>query len=231
MRWFGGPSRQDQEQVLSTLHSLGSTSVPGLAAALSWPERRTQRALEEALRDGSQPVRYDPVTRAVRWLAAPLPAAPPTPAAPRPAPVAPTSAVHELPAAWGAKARCPSCQTPLQPTGTGTGYFCPQCGRLTSAGAARAAEPPPPPPLPNGPPTADRRSQELLAAWVTARPIPCPRCRTTLRHRGVAEYVCPACGHQVRFERTTALPAPTGAALSAPPVAPAAPAASGIGGR
>ena len=219
MRWFGEASRHDREQVLTTLHSLGSTSVPGLAAALSWPERRTQRVLEDALRDGSQPVRYDPVTRAVRWLAPP--ARPATPAPPTvPGPSRPEPTTPQLPTAWGAKARCPSCQSALQPTGTGAGYVCPRCGRLTSLPGGRATEAPPPP-LPRGPPAADRRSQELFAAWVTAQPIPCPRCRTTLRHRGVAEYVCPGCGEQVRFERTHGAAAaggtvPKEAALSAP---------------
>ncbi len=247
MGWFSSGSRHEREQVLSTVRSLGTTSIPGLSAALAWPERRTQKVLEEALREGPNDVRYDPVTRAVRWVppAAPPPAAPSNPSAPTAAPEV------ALPRSWTAAPRCASCSTPLAPTGTGTTLYCPSCGRLRSGPAARAtplpapaprpspgtgpaavSDPPgprrgPPPPLPSGPPSHDRRAQELLAAWMTARPIPCPRCRTTLRHRGVAEYTCPACGEQVRFERTSPLPDASAPARPAPaaaaPPAPARP--------
>ncbi len=241
MGWFSSGSRHEREQILSTVRSLGATSIPGLSAALAWPERRTQKVLEEALREGTADVRYDPVTRAVRYVPPPAAtaAAPPPTAPEAPAPVA-------LPRSWTVAPRCTSCSTPLVPTGTGATLYCPSCGRLRSAPVARAAAAPPvpqpatgnaappavpapvpappravPPPLPNGPPSHDRRAQELLAAWVTARPIPCPRCRTTLRHRGVSEYACPACGETVRFEGGSvrvSTEAPTGPAPAPAPV-------------
>ena len=59
-----------------------------------------------------------------------------------------------------------------------------------------------PPPGAGWPPVNDRRSQELFAAWVTSSPIPCPKCRTPLRHHGVSEYSCPACGLAVAFPKS-----------------------------
>ena len=119
---------------------------------------------------------------------------------------------------------------PLQTTGSTSLAVCPQCGRLSSVRAAATASleapvagPPaarsaaPAPPVPSSSttvgdgsqPVADRRSQEMFAAWVTAKPIACPKCRTPLRHRGVREYLCPSCGHQVRFTAPeTAVAAP-----------------------
>ena len=67
-------------------------------------------------------------------------------------------------------------------------------------------------PAPKGSPELsleDRRSQELFAAYVSAKPIPCPKCRTPLRHRALSEYVCPACGQTVRFPKMGEARAPT----------------------
>ncbi|MGB6501658.1 MAG: hypothetical protein WBG19_09750, partial [Thermoplasmata archaeon] len=111
------------------------------------------------------------------------------------------------------KTLCPSCHVPLLLTGSGKLAVCPECGRLSSE---KVPEPSGPVPVP---PTAaersaatesstDRRSQELFAAYVTARPIPCPKCRTPLRHRGVAEYACPSCGAAVRFPKAAERGAP-----------------------
>jgi predicted RNA-binding Zn-ribbon protein involved in translation (DUF1610 family) len=253
MRLFGGVSAQDREHLVSTLQSLGTTSMAGLSAALSWSERRTQKTLREVARWGEGAIQFDPMTRSVslRPAASSPPSPSPAAAAPAEAPSPePTIAPPPLPKAWGASAKCPTCQVALSPTGTGTAYYCPQCGRLsgarasafggpaaaTSAPATPARAPPPGPRAgePPVPPTplaalgADRHSQELFAAWVTARPIPCPKCRTTLRHQGVAEYACPACGARVAFERSSALPAgaspgpaPPRAPESAPPALPA----------
>jgi hypothetical protein len=78
-------------------------------------------------------------------------------------------------------------------------------------GSEKASAPPAPPapdvssPATSAPKEAetatDRRSQELFAAYVTSRPIPCPKCRTPLRHRALAEYSCPSCGQSVRFPK------------------------------
>ncbi len=229
-----GPSPQDLERLRSTVQSLGTASVPGLAAALAWRERKAQKVLAHELGRPDTPVVYDPGRRVVRW-ARPLPELPAAPA-PSAAPSAPATAVR-LPAApgpvmtsAGLKTLCPSCHVTLQQTGTASLAVCPNCGRLSSirSGTTTAASASPPPPSPPaapprtstttagdaGAPLSDRRSQELFAAWVNAQPIPCPKCRTSLRHRGVSEYACPACGQMVRFP--TAAAAATAVAAAAP---------------
>ena len=241
MRLFGGVSARDREHLLQTVHSLGTTSVAGLSAALSWSDRRTRRTLEEAVRWGGGAIDFDPVRRSVSWHSAPpanpsptiQPATAAAPTVETPAPPPP------LPKAWGMSARCATCQVPLSPTGSGNGYYCPQCGRLSSVrtgSTSPSTDPSASPPAPSGPAApapasaarrpidmngADRRSQELFAAWVTERPIPCPKCRTLLRHHGVAEYACPSCGTRIAFEKSSALPATAGApARSEPPPLP-----------
>jgi predicted RNA-binding Zn-ribbon protein involved in translation (DUF1610 family) len=239
MRWFLGRSARDREHLVQTLRSLGPTSLAGLSAALSWPERRTERVLQDAVSHGDRAVRFDPARRTVAWQtdASPIPNAVSGAAsgavttaveAPPPAPV------PVLPKSWGASARCPSCQVAYLPTGTDAHLYCPQCGRLAaarSAASARPAEPSPAPVRADAPKGAspsmslgpDRRSQELFAAWVTAQPIPCPKCRTPLRHHGVAEYACPACGARVAFERSAGVPIATAPRAAAPaPTAPEA---------
>ncbi|MGD0257457.1 MAG: hypothetical protein ABSB90_06210 [Thermoplasmata archaeon] len=214
-----GPSSADLEHLRSAVRALGTTSVPGLAAALSWRERKTEKILAHELALPNTPLLYDPSRRTVRWgLVVALPpmtvqsavASAPTPSSPM-APRAPSPVYTPT----GLKTLCPNCQVALQSTGSAGLVVCPQCGRLSSArsgGIANRASvstsPPPPPtvapaPRPAAPPSetslSDRRSQELFAAWVTNQPIPCPKCRTPLRHRGVSEYSCPSCGQSVRF--------------------------------
>jgi uncharacterized Zn finger protein (UPF0148 family) len=43
---------------------------------------------------------------------------------------------------------------------------------------------------------------------MSAKPIPCPKCRTPLRHRAWSEYVCPACGQSVKFPKANEPRAP-----------------------
>ncbi|HYA55032.1 MAG TPA: hypothetical protein VEG42_05470 [Thermoplasmata archaeon] len=214
-----GPSEQDLERLRSTVQSLGTTSVPGLAAALGMRERKAEKLLAHELARADTPVIYEPSRRLVRW-AMPAPSTPPTPTAAAPptlpepvrAPRAPAPVFTPV----GLKTLCPHCHVPLQSTGTESLAVCPQCGRLSSAREGRAPETTPaapaaPVPTPTAParaPTApvapgldDRRSQELFAAYVSAKPIPCPKCKTPLRHRSLSEYVCPACGQTVRFPR------------------------------
>jgi len=217
-----GPSEQDLERLRSTVQSLGTTSVPGLAAALSMRERKAEKLLAHELARPGTPVVYEPSRRLVRWAAvvpAPVaaepaesaPALPVSPAAPR----APSPTFTSV----GLKTLCPHCHVPLQSTGSGSLVVCPQCGRLSTARDGRAAEPP----VTAAPATAaatsvpasnldDRRSQEMFAAYVSSKPIPCPKCRTSLRHRALSEYVCPSCGQSVRF--------PKAADPRAAPVAP-----------
>ncbi|MGA8604765.1 MAG: hypothetical protein WB788_06880 [Thermoplasmata archaeon] len=222
---FFGPSQQDLERLRSTVQSLGTTSVPGLAAALSMRERKTEKLLVHELARPGSPIVYEPSRRVVRWAAppvappAPEPAAtpPPLPESPR-APRAPSPVFTPV----GLKTLCPHCHVPLQTTGSESLVVCPQCGRLSSARDAPAAVPATIPSAPSLPtatktePTSldDRRSQELFAAYVSAKPIPCPKCRTPLRHRALSEYVCPSCGQSVRFPKATEPRAPL---IVAPP--------------
>ena len=238
-----GPSEPDLERLRSTVQSLGTTSVPGLAAALAWRERKAEKVLAHELARPNTPLVYDPGRRVVRW-ALPLPDLPAAPV-PESASVNP-SAAYVPPAPMriapslsggGFKSVCPSCHVALQAAGTGNLAVCPQCGRLATARAATSsAERDPPAPAAVAPaPVAprpesasslsDRRSQELFAAWVSQSPIPCPKCRTPLRHRGVGEYSCPACGQAVRFPTNpTGIPNAPPPAAAAPPAPPAPPA-------
>jgi len=206
-----GPSQQDLERLRSTVQSLGTTSVPGLAAALSMRERKAEKLLARELARADTPILYEPSRRLVRWAvpAPPAPASTPAPAAastsePVRAPRAPAPVFTPV----GLKTLCPHCHVPLQSTGSESLAVCPQCGRLSTAREVRNAETVSAPvasPAPKGPAELtleDRRSQELFAAYVSSKPIPCPKCRTPLRHRALSEYVCPACGHSVRFPKT-----------------------------
>jgi DNA-directed RNA polymerase subunit RPC12/RpoP len=242
MRFPFGSRSHDLDQLRATLPHLGrSTTVAGLAAALTWNERRVERTVREWERLEPMRVAFDPLSRSVRLLGVPAP--PTMPAqAPADAPNAPAAVptVEAVTAAVAPPTRprweavnCRSCGTPMEPTGTGSGLFCPSCGRLASGRPSTAL-----PPLPSGPKTplapspsgaptvetstghavSDRKSQEMFAAWATARPIPCPRCRAPLRHDGVGKYRCSACGESVRFSGENGAPKETGRAL-APPAA------------
>ncbi len=222
---FFGPSQQELERLRSTVQSLGTTSVPGLAAALSVRERKAEKLLAHELARPDSPIVYEPSRRLVRWavLAPPPPptdaptSAPPLPEPPR-APRAPSPVFTPV----GLKTLCPHCHVALQSTGTESLAVCPQCGRLSSTREGRSAEPTPaaaPPPLPTAGSSGstsldDRRSQEMFAAYVSAKPIPCPKCRTPLRHRALSEYVCPSCGQSVRFPKAVEPRAPP---VPAPP--------------
>jgi uncharacterized Zn finger protein (UPF0148 family) len=240
MRWFTGRSSRDREHLVQTLRSLGPTSVAGLSAALSWSERRTERAIHDAIAAGYGALRFDAARRSVGWVSPVTPAAAVTAGAPPPlaASTPDPSPAPALPKSWGASPRCPSCQVAYQPTGTDGHVYCPQCGRLTTvarapgrpSGETAPSAPFATPPAVAAPSGADTlgpalRSQELFAAWVTAQSIPCPKCRTPLRHHGVAEYACPSCGARVAFERSAGVPAATRgppASVSSPPLPAAA---------
>jgi predicted RNA-binding Zn-ribbon protein involved in translation (DUF1610 family) len=238
---FGSRSR-DLDQLRQTLPHLGTSStVPGIAAALSWNERRVERTVREWERLEPMRVAYDPLSRSVRLLGPTAAPAAPGVAATVTAPVVtapspPPAAV--LPRAWGGGVNCRSCGTAMEPTGTGSGLFCPGCGRLASGHHATAPPPlpvaapaPPKPaaapgPAPSGAPAittgtghavSDRKAQEMFAAWATAQPIPCPRCRVPLRHNGVGQYKCPCCGETARFVGEGGAPR-----VSTPPLAPPA---------
>ena len=214
------PTDQDRETLRTTVRSLHEATVPGLAAALSWRTRKVERLLVEELTRPGTSMAYDPSRRVVRWAppvsvvwAAPAPTAVPPSSAPAARPtldLGPTlAAPPPVVRSGGLRSQCPSCHTSLVASSSPSLNVCPQCGRLFSSRTASASGPEPetaaPAPAPAeaapAPTTTygDRRSQELLAAYVTARPIPCPRCHTPLKHRGVSEYSCPSCGESVRF--------------------------------
>jgi predicted RNA-binding Zn-ribbon protein involved in translation (DUF1610 family) len=205
-------SERDRETLQSTVRSLRETTVAGLAAALSWRTRKVERLLVEELTRPGTSMAYDPARRVVRWAppAAVLwSGAPPETVAPVPpakVDLGPTlAAPPPVFTSGGLRSNCPSCHIPLVAAASPSLNVCPQCGRLYTSRAAIGAPPAPQAPAasssekPPAPSYGDRRSQELLAAYVTASPIPCPRCRTQLRHRGVSEYCCPSCGETVRF--------------------------------
>jgi predicted RNA-binding Zn-ribbon protein involved in translation (DUF1610 family) len=230
-----GPSPDEVDRLRATVRSLGTASVPGLAAALSLRERKVERLLAHELARPGSPVIYDPGRRLVRWAApAPIPAAAPPgsvtpPAVAKRAVERPKAAPAPVLVGTRIKVVCPSCHVALLDAGTGALAVCPECGRLSKGGALEARAPasaPAPPPAaaaPASPPTdgrsplslGDRRSQELFAAYVTSKPIPCPKCGVALRHRGVSQYSCPQCGGLVRFPKASEL---VGARPSAPSV-------------
>lgn len=231
-------SDEELDRLRAAVQMLGSTTVPGLSAALGCRDHRTEKLLARELARPGTPLVYEPLRRTVRLIppAAGIPGPPPSetaiPSVPRtPVRTAAAGSTRGAPPSIGVKGTalkslCPSCHLPLIATGSGSLSVCPQCGRLAAARASEESSPSVEPavtPTPGAgdggsrPPTAqtDRRSQELFAAYVTSRPIPCPRCRSTLRHRGVSEYGCPSCGQLVRFPQSGG----PGAVVMAPPLA------------
>ena len=88
---FFGPSQQELERLRSTVQSLGTTSVPGLAAALSVRERKAEKLLAHELARPDSPIVYEPSRRLVRWaVLAPTPPATDAPDERASAPRAPT---------------------------------------------------------------------------------------------------------------------------------------------
>lgn len=221
-----GRTDEELERLRTAVRMLGTTSVPGLSVALSWREHKTEKLLAmELARPGTQVI-YEPGRRLVRF-AHPIPMPPPAISVPAPPVVAEAGALPPRPAPLvlrGSvlKAQCPSCHVALLPTGSTNLSVCPECGRLSSERTSEPATPAPPPVAPvsgdggSRPPIAmtDRRSQEMFAAYVTSRPIPCPKCRTPLRHHGVSEYVCPSCGQLIRFPAAVG----PGTVVTAPPL-------------
>jgi predicted RNA-binding Zn-ribbon protein involved in translation (DUF1610 family) len=218
------PSEHDRESLRATVRSLRETTVAGLAAALSWRVRKVERLLVEELTRPGTSMAYDPARRVVRWTSPiavawshPPPSLGGDSADERGVDLGPAlSAPPPVVRSGGLRAECPSCHLPLVGSTSPSLSVCPQCGRLFASRTATGATEPRPEPRASSPasaatsnasPYGDRRSQELLAAYVTARPIPCPRCKTHLRHRGVSEYVCPSCGETVRFGPTGVAPA------------------------
>ncbi|MCI4368068.1 MAG: hypothetical protein L3K09_00680 [Thermoplasmata archaeon] len=229
-----GLSRRDRDLVVATVDRLGDTTVRKLSAVLSWPERRTRLFLERIAAEPGTEIAYsallDTVARRrsapVAFVPVPPPVAPTGAPPPGPSLAPPPVELPRLPRSYGGGARCSHCNVPFEPTGQGNITFCPNCGALsratirvsapTAANARAAGVRPDEAPATSRPTpvAADRKSQEMFAAWVTARPIPCPRCRTSLKHRGVGQYICPSCGHSVAFPHGSSS---LGTPLASPP--------------
>jgi len=228
------PSEHDRQALQSAVKSLRETSVAGLAAALSWKTRKVERLLVDELTRPGTMMAYDPARRVVRWVPPvpvvwndpPASVSEPAPAARPAVDLGPTLAAPPLAVRSGElRARCPTCHVPLVASASASLNVCPQCGRLHSSRAATStpeggSAPSPGNPEPtertSSPTYGDRRSQELLAAYVSAQPIPCPRCQTPLRHRGVSEYGCPSCGETVRFAQGAGVASVLAAKSSSP---------------
>src|SRR5271156_4468204 len=146
-----GPSTSDLEHLRSAVRALGTTSVPGLAAALSWREKKTEKFLAHELARPNTPILYDPSRRTVRWGAVvtlPAPVATPTILAAAPSSMSTPRAPPPAYTPTGLKTLCAHCHVALQSTGSPGLVVCPQCGRLSTArsgGIAASAGPTPVP--------------------------------------------------------------------------------------
>jgi predicted RNA-binding Zn-ribbon protein involved in translation (DUF1610 family) len=204
MGWFGSEAK-DRAKLLAAVPTTGATSVDRLAASLNWPSPRVRKLLEAV---PVEELRYDPETGRIERPGGPEPASPPATPAPGGAPGEVTpSAFPRI---------CPDCRTPLSPTGTPGTEYCTKCGDLVTRSPAPVG---PPSAFSAATPTASsggrlnaEQTQTLLAAWITDRPIRCPRCLQPLTHRGVESYTCPGCGDRITFQND-------GAVAETPPAA------------
>lgn len=207
MGLFDGGVR-DRAQLMEELRRQGPTDVARLSEALHWPAHRTVRTLK-GLGEG---LRFDEGSGAVAPRAAPSASGSPARAPPAP-PRSPVSAPAPV-----APGNCPECHTRLTATGSAGTFFCAACGHLETPSVHPSAPRSAPASVTTKAGALDPRvAQELIAAWVTSQPIPCPNCRQTLRHHGVETYACPACGEQVTF-------GDSGVSAVLPPAPPAGPA-------
>lgn len=206
-----GEGARDRARLVQTIDSLGPTSVDALSRALAWPPHRTARALRSLARSGAA-IAFDSDTGTVRPLVVSAPVTPPTPG-----PSPPSSPVIAEAGDIPRPGSCSVCRQTLTATGTPGTFYCTHCGNLETR-ATPAATRPAASVVPNASGVRrqggldDRQAQELFAAWVTSQPIPCPRCRQTLTHRGLQSYVCPACGESIQFADTgvrSSTPSPT----------------------
>jgi len=251
MSLFWHSSHEERGYLVRTLNELGPTTVPGLSAALSWPEKRTERLVRELARTGEGGVVYHPESRRVEIPCLSTPAASLPPMLPPSEPAGPPKGPTPLPAQespvvpprWSGPTACPRCSAPMEPTAHAEALVCSRCGQLTgvrrasNAPVAAGSSPRAPAPA-SGPagPIPERRLQELFAAYVSSRPVICPKCKTPFRHRGLGMYGCPACGQVVRFALDGQLGNPAGPVKelhrpSAPVPARAGPEGPNVGGR
>jgi len=213
MSLFWHSSREERGRLVRTLYDLGPTTVPGLSAALSWPEKRTERLVRELARSGEGGVVFHsntrrveiPKPRAAVVHAEERPVMPHGPHGPTPVPPSlPAPSTPTLSSKWGGQSICPQCSGMMEPTAHAEALVCRDCGHITSVprtsrGPVSESPSPSPGVVASSGTLAERKQQEMFAAYVTSRPVVCPKCRTTLQHRGLGSYGCPSCGHTIRF--------------------------------
>jgi len=148
------------------------------------------------------PVPPSPVTGGVPDHPVPPPAreVAPAPAAAPPSPGLPTAGSR-----GPSPGNCPRCQVPYLPAGSAGRWGCPLCGRhaVLPAGTDRTV---PSVPAPSSPSATTTRQEELLAAWVIGRPVPCPRCRTPLKRVAMGQLACPSCGNRTEIPELSGPP-------------------------
>jgi predicted RNA-binding Zn-ribbon protein involved in translation (DUF1610 family) len=187
---FWSRSVSDERQhAIATLRSLGPTSVPGLAAALSWSVPRTQKVLGELARRGPPGLVYDVRSGTIRWG----PATPPSAAPPSRTP-------SELRALGGTNSPP---RTGLSPSPDASAL-----GRSVTVppGAFRSTVVPPAP------------SPSIRVARSEPTPRECSRCHTPVVPTDTAdEFACPMCGRRVTSAGTWVSPSPGHTATAAGP--------------
>jgi predicted RNA-binding Zn-ribbon protein involved in translation (DUF1610 family) len=164
------PSATERQRAVQTLRSLGTTSIPGLAAALAMSVRRTHRILQDVQRRGPPGLVYEPRSGAIRWEESPRgPAGSPEPTPPAPAPRAASGGIPRFPSSSRGDAHGPPAPA-FGPSG-------PIATTMLEPSAS---------PSPYRPP---RRTG----------PVPeCRRCRIPLVPSGSeGEFACPMCGRRV----------------------------------
>jgi ribosomal protein L37AE/L43A len=252
--FWSRPAPDERQHAIATLQSLGTTSVPGLAAALSWTIPHTEKVLRELLRHGPSGLVYDVRTGTIRWGSQAAPPTRPSPSTPRPGssppwattaspnptrsppvappgapspatrtggyrptvvPPAPTPARPDAPVDHTLR-ECTRCHTPLVPTGVTDVFACPMCGRRVTGGGSLVSPSPSRAVAPTGP---DPKIQQLIAAWATGQPTPCPHCRQPLRHTADGEFRCGSCGARISYGSPSA-PAESPSVPGGPVVGP-----------
>lgn len=218
-----GSSFTEREHVVTTVRSLGTTSVAGLAAALSISERRAVKLLRETFRHGPRGLVWDVSTRTVSFgirsadrsagygvAAAPaeipldsleaMDSRSPTPMAAIPSLVAqvPTPPVPAVLRSSSLTSRlrppnCVHCKVGMVATEVEGQYCCPQCGRFDRGGATSSTSPAPAP-----------------AAEVPARPAPDQRTQEMFAAWAIGKPIpCPQCRQPLRHHGVGAYRCPT----------------------
>jgi uncharacterized Zn finger protein (UPF0148 family) len=96
-------------------------------------------------------------------------------------------------ASGGVGPECTNCRLPTLASNVPGQYSCPICGRRSGVAAVSTSPPVRPAAMATA---APHLSEELLAAWMSGTKLPCPSCKSPMRHAGPGEFVCRACGQR-----------------------------------